>query len=198
MPIFFHCSNLSKNVTSTKTHSLITPTTEPSLQKSLYLYTILLLYFLHNTFSLWNYLLCLYESVLVVWPHHKRVHCPKSRGCIIFSLCTSRAWNSVEEINALCCGCWTIPNPCAAGLQLSVITPLAFILVFMTLTTTKLKTQNLFPSHARCPLTSGNRGSCSNPESPSSFAEKGNTHVKTAYSRELIYCYQRTNAHVST
>lgn len=137
-------------------------------------------------------------SGLVVCPHHKRVHRPESRGCIIFSLCTSRAWNSVEEINALCCACWTIPKPCAAGLQLSVITPLAFILVFMTLKTTRLKTQNLFQSHARCPLTSGNRGSCSNTESTSSFAEKGNTHVKTAYSRELIYCYQGTNAHVST
>lgn len=38
----------------------------------------------------------------------------------------------------------------------------------------------------------------SNTESPLSFAEKGNTHVKTVYSRELIYCYQRTNTYLST
>lgn len=41
-------------------------------------------------------------------------------------------------------------------------------------------------------------GSWSSTESSLSFAEKGDSHVKTAYSRELIYCYQRTNAHVST
>lgn len=40
-----------------------------------------------------------------------------------------------------------------------------------------------FPVTCRCPLTSGNGGSWSHTGSPFSFADKGDTHVKTAYSR---------------
>lgn len=50
----------------------------------------------------------------------------------------------------------------------------------------------------RVPTYSWKWDSWSHSESPFSFAEKGDPHGKTAYSRGLIYCYQRTNAHVST
>lgn len=46
-----------------------------------------------------------------------------------------------------------------------------------------------------CPLTAGNGGRWFSTESLS-FAEKGDTHVKTSYGRELIYCCQRTNIQV--
>ena len=47
-----------------------------------------------------------------------------------------------------------------------------------------------------CPLTAGHGGGWFNIESLS-FAEKGDMHGKTAYSRDLIYCSQRTNIQVT-
>lgn len=50
-------------------------------------------------------------------------------------------------MNAFWCGCRVILEPCAAGLQWPIIRPLAFILAFRSLETTRPKSQSLSQSH---------------------------------------------------